>query len=495
MGKKVCCENLCIKNGQWRCVKKDVNSCGCRPWIQLPHVEQLLSEEQLKKRLETIGKIQGAIKEGNTALVLGAGVSIPAGLPNWVGLVSKMMGHAIQYSQINEWLKNKPEEKKIKENDVRLTDALIRGELCFLNGINVLESGEYIQQRFDDPVLPDKLRDQLPGLAMKGMISRMVDNALTYEELLAKCFCRQSDKPVFADVQNGDKARKNEILKEWMEKMINDPAEEKRELRALYNKIAGGIDLTKEKTKKQIAELNTIFAVAYLAVAKKGIHNVMTYNYDPLIQEYMIELFGIDKESVITYTDTEGWERRINIDKEGEIRKFFHVHGFVPRECRCKNNLPENESAFPAESDSLILSEDSYYDVEQNGAYNWSSSVQAYFLNKHQCIFVGFSAEDYNFKRILRQQGMKHKGYESFRGEGKYHYLIYTIDDLVKNIYMDVCRYHLQRPEKKACSVEGDTKILLRHVLNSKKKYWKRFGICPVWVTVDEIPELLAGLI
>lgn len=469
------------KSSAYRCGKSREAPCACDPNITLPSVARLISADQRDTQDKRVKKIKGKLSSGNTALVLGAGVSIPAGLPNWVSLISKMMGHAIQYRSIADVGAVSRRDPEL----VRLTNALIKGDMSFLSGINTLESAEYVAQFFDDPNLPYSMRRQRSELAMKEMLKRMIDDSLTANELLAKELLKQLDgsspgkplKPPFSGIPEGVVKRLTG-LKNWT----------KPELSRAYDEIKPYVSSFSESDHRAVAKLNTIFAVAYLTASEQGIHNMMTYNYDPLIEEYVTDLFGMDPNKVCVHS--EEWNRETN--GSTDVREIFHVHGFVPGRRNRSGSLPE--------SAHLILSEDSYYDVEQHGAYNWSSSVQSYFLNRYNCIFVGFSAEDYNFKRILRQQGQDREEHEDEENEDKkeYHYLIFTIDDLVRNTYKDVCRYYMQRGSGGSgvtLDIETDTKILLRQILLSKEKYWRRFRILPIWVTVADIPELLIGLL
>lgn len=456
--------------------------CACAPHIGLPPVSRLISADQRDTQDKRVKKIQEKLSDKSAAFVLGAGVSIPAGLPNWVSLISKMMGHAIQYYNIAKAGEGSWRDPEL----IRLTNALIKGDMSFLSGINTLESAEYVAQFFDDSSLPHSMRRQRSELAMKEMLKRMMDDSLTAEELLAKELLKQlkggfPDKgldPPFSGIPEGT-AKKLIGLKKWT----------KQELSRAYDEIKPYVGSLSKPDLRAAAKLNTTFAAAYLMAHEKGIRSMMTYNYDPLIEEYMTDFFEVDKSNVCVHS--EEWNHETG--GAAEVREIFHVHGFVPGRRSC--------SVFCPESEHLILSEDSYYEVEQSGAYNWSSSVQSHFLSKYNCIFVGFSAEDYNFKRILRQQG-QNEDYGDDESEDKkgYHYLIFSIDGLVRNTYKDVCRYHMQRGTGGSGisftpDIEADTKLMLQQILLSKEKYWRRFRILPVWATVKDIPDLLVGLL
>ena len=104
--------------------------------------------------------------------------------------------------------------------------------------------------------------------------------------------------------------------------------------------------------------------------------------------------------------------------------------------------------------------------------------------------FVGFSADDYNFRRILRQLGDPN----AQRANRPKHYLILTIDELVKDTWVSICRSHVPRgttPE----DVRSDTLVLLQKILHMKENYWMRYGFYPIWVSINDIPQTLLSLL
>ena len=80
------------------------------------------------------------------------------------------------------------------------------------------------------------------------------------------------------------------------------------------------------------------------------------------------------------------------------------------------------------------------------------------------------------------------------RTNGPRHYLILTINELVKDIWMSICRSHLSKGTT-AENIRRDTLMLLRKLLYMKENYWARYGFYPIWVSVDDIPETLLSLI
>lgn len=434
-----------------KCVQTEQDYCGCWSSIEIPLVNDILADAQKEEHRKYIDNIKKSIREDQAALVLGAGISKPCGMPLWGPLISKMMGYAIQYDVIGKdnphlYKKDTPEGKRL----LTQSQDLISGELSLLGKVNALEAAEYVAQLFDVDADSSQLRQKLEGEAIGRMVHRIIDESMTPEELLC------DDRTGLNDV-------KDSIIRDGLLPV-------QAVMKAGFSRVAAQ---------------NTMFAVSYLLSSDKGIHRAMTYNYDPLVQEHMMDLYGLDKSQLLTHPGKwgEGTTGKVN------LREIYHVHGFVAGHRHLEKNYKE---VFPEKSGPLVLSEDSYYRIERNEAYNWSSSIQSNFLNKYQCIFIGFSAEDFNFRRILRQMGDKPT-------EKPPHYLILVIDDWISNFYEDVCRSCMKKNKRitrvMVNQIATNAILLLQYALECRAAYWRRFNICPVWITSKEISGLLASLI
>lgn len=439
--------------GRWECRQVHSQPCGCQPGITKPTVGVILDDSQKDSRNRCITAIKEHIQNDQTALVLGAGISKPSQMPLWGGLISKMMGYAIQYDQLgrHEFSDVKAAGKDERSRLLELSSKLMDGELELLGKVNALESAEYVAQLFDTKAASVKIRRMLEEEAIHGMVQQLVDRSLSPTDLLQ-------------DPIDGLPGAREEIAK---------------------GKTA--VQVISECGLPNVAARNTMFAVSYLMAAENGIHRAMSYNYDPLVQEHMLDLYGMKEEQLLTHPGRwgAGWGG-------DDVRELYHVHGFVPGERQLAKG---NDRVFPIKSGPLILSEDSYYRIEREEAYNWSSSIQSYFLNRYHCVFVGFSANDYNFRRILRQMGDK-----SEDDRQPQHYLIMTIDDWIEDVYADVCRARVKKGSGRLAKVDvdrisKDAILLLRYVLNCRTAYWSRFNIYPIWVTAKEIPKLLVDLL
>lgn len=396
---------------------------GCPSCVSLPMVESLLDHDARTNRAKYQIEIRNAIAEDRATLVLGAGVSMPMKMPNWLGLISKMAGYARQYGDYADGELRDSED--IRRLCVRLEQELINGELTLFNGVNVLESGQYIEQALRDAADKKSVQELL-----KETLSIIIAQSLTPTRWIKEKW--KKDYPRLSP-------RRNQLL---------------------------------------AARHNSLCAAAYLLCAKNGFRRALTYNFDTLVQEYLIDIFRVNPDRIFTHPGE--WSKYPRKGVRDPI-DMFHVHGCIPR----RENLQKPSRAFPKKSEQIILTESSYYDTEQSGAYNWQNSLQSYYLNRDHCVFVGFSADDYNFRRILRQMG---------NGKHPKHYLILTIDSVAQETWAAVCRRRLCSSAS-AEQVREEALQLLRLQLDMKTKYWNRYDFHPIWVTVNDIPTYLPSLV
>lgn len=453
----VCMKLLKQDDDFFTCSQNEDSKCGCQSSISSPSVDLILSEPQKDKRNEHINRIKDNVKSGTLALVTGAGISKPCGMPLWNGLISQMIGYGIQYDLIKDKILKGDEAHYIFKD---LTQQLIKKDLSILGSVNPLELAEYIAQSFEDLENDDVKHRQIPDAFMKTIIRRIVENSVSPIELLKK---------EMKSSTNMDLALKHDF--------------DEKDIKSFFEKV----------NLSDIASLNTMFAVSYLLYYENGIRQVMTYNFDPLVQECLLDLYKLDKSKIVTHSE------KFCDDVsclDGDMREFYHIHGFVSGKRHVEHDCPR---IFPPDSKHIILSEDSYYRVEREEIYSWSSCIQSYFLNKYDCLFVGFSAEDYNFKRIIHQIKSEDVKTDRKPYNQRNHYLIMNIEDWVRSIYEDVCRSMFKCSKKITCDmlkeISEKTIILIQKALEYRENYWKRFNIYPVWVTINEIPKLLISLI
>ena len=113
-------------------------------------------------------------------------------------------------------------------------------------------------------------------------------------------------------------------------------------------------------------------------VQQKKVNEVITYNFDDLLEENLIKLNLTDS---VDFT---------SIAKDAEIKghntlPIYHVHGIIPR----KGSV-----------DMVVFSEEEYHKVYQD-SYHWSNVEQLHALSRMHCFFVGLSMNDPNLRRLL----------------------------------------------------------------------------------------------
>ncbi len=119
----------------------------------------------------------------------------------------------------------------------------------------------------------------------------------------------------------------------------------------------------------------TLDAVSAL-ILRKGIKNIITYNFDDLLESKLRSLGNKNIQS-ITSDFPKKLKKEINI---------FHVHGFVGQKDEFKGNI--------------IFSEEEYNKLFSDSTH-WGNVVQLKFLKSGACLFIGCSFEDPNIKRLL----------------------------------------------------------------------------------------------
>lgn len=275
MSNKKGCSCLACADGKCICFRQGYKKCGDA--IAIPDIHEILGEALLNDRNKLLEKMRVAIEGNQLAMALGAGVSIPAGMPDWVKLISKMFGYGLGYRMDFAERHAEPAESTA----FPLAVALSTGDLNLLNDINTLESAEYIAELFQD-------EQDISTYAFKSIIHRLIDDSLTPEELIK----RRAE-------QGNDKAK--QVLVDARTKDCNQ----------LY---------------RDISKIDTIFAVAYLLSKESGVQKAFTYNYDPLVQEYMMKMYSVSPDEIITHPLN--WSS-FKCEIKKPVKEVYHVHGFL----------------------------------------------------------------------------------------------------------------------------------------------------------------------
>ncbi len=354
------------------------------------------------------------VSEDKVTWILGAGVSVPAGLPGWNTLLAKMWA---RLSEIDPGANTRADEdekafvkaRQDKLNQItnhrkfreKIKNAYMGKDDNIFSGINVLESAEY----------------------MWNYIENLISGDLGAEE---------------------KKKLQKQILKELVRNSLSIDKESEDLKACLANQAVG-----------KLAKL--------LKKRKRG--TIITYNYDDIAEFCLCEMAGLTEKEVSVVCDCD-------LEKHDTNKKIHinHPHGA----------LKIVNSKLGKESEEIVLTEDSYYELERE-AYRWENSVQANALVETSCVFMGFSGDDYNFRRIIKNIGSKQKETPNK------HYIFICINDLIKRICgSDLAKLH----EERYLYIN----IQLINRLYAQYSYWNNQGIIPIWSTYDELPDMIAGL-
>lgn len=389
----------------------------------------------LKGNEENPYSLCSALETNKATLILGAGVSIPYGIPSWEGLLVKTWGRILEvnpsvikkdisgngiYSAERAVLQEIQEVcKKIDRNDdyKKASNQMIeKGKSQFIKNLNLLEFAEYLKYYVDES-LEEHEADSIEGKLRERIFKH--------------------------------------ILKDTMINSFKD----------------------KESGKPTTA----LEAIIELLENKDKVSSVITYNYDNLL-EYFLDKKNIDFNIVCRETDLPTSSKQpLNI---------YHPHGYI--HVLNKMNHKENNHD---DSENLILTESSYYRLESK-SYSWENSVQAKAFFDTTCIFIGFSGTDYNFRRILKNRETHNILKES--GNYKKHYMLYCINDIAKKFFQKASEdseiTDEELKDRASNPTYGYEKNQFFHFLSAQYLYWSHYNLIPIWTTFKELPALIQEL-
>ena len=113
-------------------------------------------------------------------------------------------------------------------------------------------------------------------------------------------------------------------------------------------------------------------------VQQRKTEEVLTYNFDDLLEQYLIKLGLQEGKDFIT----------ISKDAEisgNEMLPIYHVHGVIPEK---------------GPSDIVVFSEEEYHKRYSN-PFHWSNIEQLHALSRKHCFFIGLYMTDPNLRRLL----------------------------------------------------------------------------------------------
>ena len=403
----------------------------------------LMTKEILGKDIYELNRkhydmLKKEVTDENVTWILGAGISAPAGLPNWTTLLAKM------WARLSEL-----------ENEMPLNHEVEEGERIFQSAKHraLQETKGYpAYHSIAEKALQGKFKDFWKGVNMLESAEYMWN----YIEMLIP--------------EGGNQREKRRLQERVLKALLRDSLQTVMEETELKNKL-------KNQAVGCLAKL--------LKKQKKG--SVITYNYDDLLEFCLDKVANASSHEVQVICDCD--ERKTDNSQRINIH---HPHGA----------LSIKRNRFSKESEHIILTEHSYYQMEQK-AYSWQNSVQAKALMDTSCAFIGFSGDDYNFRRIIKNVDCACK---------PRHYIFFCLNDLFHELYQEEVDKRYEE-ELLMSAAGGDSEVkkdeIRRELLEDKNfvyeniqlidrlfaqyHYWSRHGIIPIWTTFDELPELIHG--
>lgn len=389
------------------------------------------------------------------AMVFGAGTSCgePIGLPSWKGLLKNaIMGHFLADNIFDASLIDK-EEIKEKEIQDKTKFDICKSKYggCF-EKYDLYELAQYVENMLDE----------------FGTDNRKYSKEERRESAAAELYTIV-EKSLYYIAR-----KKVEANKTVEQAMIDDPQ----------------------------FKNHLLYAIGEY-VDKAAVNRVLTYNYDNSFEFVYDNIDGnrYKKNLIPIFTDNQ-----LSYADECANTVVYHVHGYVPYFEDGYTKEPRIQKALNSkEARNLILSERSYDDMSYS-SYKWRNVVQIDTFLRYNCLFFGFSAEDKNFKRIVKLMGRSSEGAPT--SEDVKHYIFMTADDYIEsmfgvgargvNIGKYVCEYLTSEncsdaAKKKVDKISDFDKLLavkfLLYVLRARRKYLKSLNISPVWTVKSEVRD------
>lgn len=407
--------------------------------------------------------------------VLGAGVSNDFGIPNWEELV-----YRINFSKYWQNMYGESSSPKTFYDNECYYD--LKCGLFRLNS-NLYEWAQYSENNF---ILDEKEKESNFCVGIPSeVIEKKLDNV--YYSVVKQTLYYKIDRLQF-------------YLYDINKMRIN---RKKFHLHSnLTTEVKDSIKLVKNLKYTSKTTLGLICQIA----KKKKLERIITYNYDDCF-EYCWERIGcakfrranpclpiFDKQQLYE-NSTPSHTYRCDV---------YHVHGFIPflsgfeKEKNKFNKRRKDQyeairgAAESYDGKKLILSEVSYDDI-QDEIYKWRNDVQVDTLLRYSCIFVGFSATDINFKRIVKQITRIKK--ERVIEESPEHFITICLDDYIRSFYYGDSKIKGVDDFLEKLTTEADKLypyiISTLEMLMDRNNYLVRYGIYPLFTTISDLPKLL----
>lgn len=214
---------------------------------------------------------------------------------------------------------------------------------------------------------------------------------------------------------------------------------------------------SKEHSSRLLEALATI-------VQQKKTDEVLTYNFDDILEQKLAEKGLLDGKDFIT------------VSKDAEIKghnmlPIYHVHGIIPE---------------TGPADIVVFSEEEYHKRYSN-PFHWSNIEQLHAMSRKHCFFIGLSMTDPNLRRLLDAARQINKT------DNECHYAFLRrqkLDTYCLAGMADVCKYvHVSESlidKKKQKAIYGLSYTVIESI-------FRELGVKVIWFEdfEEELPQLV----
>ena len=273
----------------------------------------------------------------------------------------------------------------------------------------------------------------------------------TWDTLISELFVALINKQLSEQHIQIDNKDKKKIIKEVIKQNGNSPLLQTRFLRNGFENDFE--ELVREILYKNAIESSDLLEeIGQLCIpnrGKVGIHAIVNYNFDDLVEKNL-------KRLRVKYHSIYGEGMIPDADELG----IYHVHGFLPQE---KENYEDLTKSL------LVFSEERYHKLMLE-PYNWANISQLNNMINNTCLFIGLSMTDPNMRRLLEIAAQKKLDND---GECQ-HYAI------------------MRRFRIKDSDEVNSIKSFERVNETLQESFYKEIGVNVIWIDeFSEIPALL----
>jgi len=213
--------------------------------------------------------------------------------------------------------------------------------------------------------------------------------------------------------------------------------------------------------------------------ARRGVHAVVTTNYDSLLEEVLRT--GAASQRFVLISEQAD---KLRAGKKG----IFHVHGYLP--ARGQGSRYEQ----------IMLTEAQYHGAASD-PYSWSNLTLIQCFSATTGLMIGMSMTDRNLRRLLHalhQTQLRERQYVIFEGArsaGDEHLRSTGSPRAGSDLFGAICGFGLKKGNQMGEDMQQILAELIRQEKTMPEKSFASMGVTPLWVKdYDEIPVLVEAV-